>query len=281
MQEVLDHYAISQEDWLGGGGEANVYALGESRVIRAYKPGTSELVVRRRCQLLDDLKESAARISIRIPAVQDIHEVAGRFVTVESRLAGRPMDQVLSSEISDRRQLLRSYFTAAKQLGELELSRPWYGDLVREEPIHTQTFLEYALARVHTNLRVGGEGFRHIKEVELADALSEAPKSLVHLDLCPANVLVEDNLVTAVLDFGCATIVGDRRLDPIAAVVYLDPEITPSATDDDRQFGMTWLEGNELLPMYDPVRRWLAVFWLAAGEDESLHRWCLRVLSAS
>lgn len=278
MEDIHDYFGVDDAALLGEGGEAQIYALDDERVVRIHRPGVPQGAIQRRVDLLAELGRRADRVRFRIPVVLEWVERDGRFASIEERLPGRSMLAVLGEEIGDRRHLLRSYLNAAKQVAELTPPRDWYGDLVREEPIRTKSFLEYILARAHDSLNAAGEEFASVKVLDIADAMVEAPRSLVHMDFFPGNVLVDGEDVAAVLDFSVVSIIGDRRLDPVAAAIYLDREITPTATDEDRRFARTWLEANELLPLYDPVRRWLAAFWSPAGDDEALHRWCRSVL---
>lgn len=121
--------------------------------------------------------------------------------------------------------------------------------------------------------------FEGIDPARLAAALPEPDRpSLVHLDLYPGNVLVEGQEVTAVIDFGGLPIMGDARLDPLSAVIYLTPFITPTATDRDRSLAREWLQAQDLDELFEPAERWLAARWSFATGDVRLHRWCQRVL---
>lgn len=275
---ILSRFDVSPDDLLGEGGEARVYALDADRVLRVHREGTPEITVVRRRELLDELQLKAGSVNFDIPCVIDIEMCDDGIVTIEARLPGENMLDVLAGNVPDRKGLLRSYLTASKQISDLSPGREWYGDLVRDEAIHTQSFMEYALARAYDSLHRAGVAFAGVRVVEIGDAMIEAPKALVHMDICPGNVLIQNNRVSAVLDFGVSSIIGDRRIDPIAAVAYLDPEITPAATDEDRSYAMTWLQSHELHTMYEPVKRWLAAFWSVAGSDAELNAWCRRVL---
>jgi hypothetical protein len=277
MESLLRKVGLEPVGELGEGDESVIYALDEQRVARVHRDGTSEATVTGRRELLEELGAKRDLVSFDFPEVQDILEDDGRFVSIESRLHGEPMHSVLGGEVTDRKKLLRSYFNTAKEIGLLTPERPWYGDLLRDDFIHSHSFLEYAIARGHDNLFLADEDFRSVNAVNLADELIESQKSLVHMDFFPGNVLVEDEEVTAVLDFSVVSILGDRRLDLVSAAVYLDEPITPTATDEDRSFALTWLEANELHRLYDPVKRWLAAFWCCT-EDVRLHNWCRSVL---
>ena len=71
---------------------------------------------------------------------------------------------------------------------------------------------------------------------------------------------------------------GDRRMDVIGAVAYLDPLISPTASDADRSVAEEWLTEHGLADVYEPMRRWIAAFWSAAVDDARLQEWCRSVL---
>ncbi len=275
---LLSTFDVSDADLIGGGSEADVYALDDDRVLRVMKPGASVDAMTRRRELLDELKPKAEDISFRIPEVIDLVERDDELATVEARLPGEPLEQVLARDAGDRRDTVRAYLLASKEIARLTPEVDFYGDLMREENMRTHSFKEYAIARAHASLRVAGTDYDGISALEIADQLLEAPAALLHLDYCPANVLMENGSVSAVVDFSTAAIIGDRRIEPIAAALYLDPEITPSARDDDRELATVWLESNDLQSLHKPVQRWLAAYWAFAQNDERLNRWCRRIL---
>jgi aminoglycoside phosphotransferase (APT) family kinase protein len=130
-------------------------------------------------------------------------------------------------------------------------------------------------------LKAAGPRFAFLDPAGLAAALPEPDRpALVHLDAFAGNMLAKDGRITAVLDFGGVPIVGDRRLDPLAAAAYLDPDITPTASDADRAVAQEWLAERGLADLYDAARRWLAAFWSAAIDDVRLHEWCGSILRA-
>jgi hypothetical protein len=95
-------------------------------------------------------------------------------------------------------------------------------------------------------------------------------------------MLTDVTNITAVLDIGPTSVVGDRRLDPVAAVVYLaSPEITPVATPADLDVAMSWLRSAGLHDWFEPAQRWLAAFWSFAVDDPRVLAWCRRVLLTS
>lgn len=276
---VLAALGIRGSAFLGSGGEAEVYALDERRVARIHRRGTSDTHVRRRVALLEELARGAEALPFAIPSVVDVEAVADRLVTIETRLPGRALSSILRDSPARRQSLIRAYLDAADRIGDIALSRSAYGEIASPEPIRTRTFRAYLQRRAERSLAGAEAAFAAVDPAGLAAALPE-PKhaSLVHLDVFPGNVLADADAITAVIDFGSTCIVGDRRLDPLAAAAYLDSPISPEATAADRRTAREWLAEHSLLELDGPARRWLGAYWSRAGDHPQLIEWCRGLL---
>jgi Ser/Thr protein kinase RdoA (MazF antagonist) len=277
---LLNQLGVDQDTLLGRGGEAYVYALDEDRVARIYHPGANPTTVEERAALLRELNRSAHHVPFAIPAVIETLTLEDRIVTVERRLPGRPLNEVLAdAQGSTRTKLIHAYLDAAARIGDLQSARPWFGDLMGGGSIRTATFHDYLAQRAARSLSAAGEEFAQVDPQALAAALPEpSAGALVHLDAFPGNMLSDGETVTAVVDFGVVAIVGDRRLDPLSAAAYLTPAITPTATDEDRRVAHAWLEERRLGDLFFPAQRWIAAFWSFAYDDEPLYAWCRSIL---
>jgi Ser/Thr protein kinase RdoA (MazF antagonist) len=258
---VLKSLGIPEGAFLGSGAEAQAYALDGRRVARVHGLGVAEDDVRHRASLLSELAGSAGAVPFAIPRVLEIAAVEDRLVSIETRLPGRALSEVLGEASADQRAgLIRAYLDAAARIGDLQLERPWYGDLCNRDPIRTATFREYLRERARKSLAAAGPDFAAVDADELAAALP-APSipALVHLDAFPGNMLAEGGSITAVLDF-------------------LDSPITPSATASDRRAAVEWLRDHQLMDLYAPARRWLGAYWSFAREEPRLFDWCRSLL---
>ncbi len=280
LSQVRDKLGLSSEDLLGKGGEAWVLAFDDERIVRINRGGASRADVDGRTALLSELGQNADQLPFAIPTILDTLEIDGYIVTIEKRLPGRPLDQVLAEQKGESREtLVRAYLDTASQIGDLILDRPWFGDIADTNAIRTITFQEYLEKRAAQSLKAAGPEFQSIDPVLLAAMFSEPDEAaFVHLDAFPGNMMAEGERVTAVLDFGASAIMGDRRLDPLAAAVYLAPAITPIATDRDRAVAQEWLAERALVGLCPAVERWLAAYWSFAQDDISLYQWCQMVL---
>jgi aminoglycoside phosphotransferase (APT) family kinase protein len=281
LVDVLVHFGLRPDDVVGNGGEAWVYALDQTRVLRVLHTGGTIDHVHRRQHLVDELKRS--RPPFDVPEVLDVGELEGRVFVVERRLPGRSLLVEMSvADGSRRTQLIEAHLEAAAALGDLHLEpRGYYGDLISDDPITALTWRTYLKAKAAASLSRSIAEFASIDPSPLAEALPEAAEpAYVHLDAFTGNMLTDGERITAVLDFGATSVIGDRRLDPIAAAVYLAaPDITPTATRADSDAAQGWLRNVGLDEWFEPARRWLAAFWTFAIDDPRVLRWCHTVLS--
>lgn len=271
---VLAALGVPSDARLGCGGEASVYALDASRVLRIHRAGTSVASVDRRAALLAELQPSASRLPFKIPRVLERRLVADRVVTVEPRLPGRPLSDVLAASSGpERAALIEAYLAAAARLAELAIERPFFGDLLADDPLRCVTFREYLIARARESLRRCGDELAALDVEALCAPLPEPERpEFVYLDVYPGNLLVEGDTVTAVTDFGGVAFIGDGRFNVLAAASYLPLEDEPVV----RRF----LDERGSFELFGPVRRWVAAFWAFAADDPVLHAWCRSVLIA-
>lgn len=278
--QVLSHFRWESAHLLGEGGEARVFDIGGDRVLRLVRPGGQADAQRRRADLLKRISAGHTAAAFRTPSVIDIREVGGRVAVIEERLTGITLAEVLKTgESGSRHRLIRSYLDAAGSIGDIAIDLPFWGDIVAPPGIRSPTYRAYLIEKLGSVRHMSGS---------LAELLMEDPEvmpdcskaSLVHFDIFPNNVLVEEGTVSAVIDFGASSKMADRRLDVWSAVAYLDQEISPWATDADRNAAMEWLEARGLSSDYPTAKRWIASSWCFAHDDPAVRSWCRRVLSA-
>jgi Phosphotransferase enzyme family len=281
---IFAAFGVGPEAFLGRGGEAAVYALDDERVLRVQHPGTDTDQLARTEALLRDLMTAA--VPFRSPEILEIGEIGGRTYAVERRLPGRSLlERLHEDENVARDELIEAYLEAAWALGGL---RPegwdYYGELAAPRPLRAGTWREFLTVRAERSLAAAGYPLNQIAGPDLAQDLPEPGRAeFVHLDAFPGNMLTDGVDITAVLDIGYSCVAGDRRLNPLAAVVYLElrPQSVPIGTDRDRAVAQAWLRSAGLLDLLNPARRWLAAFWAFATDDLPLQAWCRSVLLPS
>jgi aminoglycoside phosphotransferase (APT) family kinase protein len=257
-----------------------VYALDDDRVLRVLHAGGTESDIRRRQDLVDELARSP--LPFALPSVIEVGELDGRTFAIERRLPGRSvMDELRNCEGEARARLIEGHLDAAAALGDLHLEpRSGYGELIIDDAIVTSTWRAYLEQRAARNLARSTPDLQSIDAVALAAALPEpAAAAFVHVDAFAGNMLTDGTRITAVLDIGPTSLAGDRRLDPVSAVVYLaSPDISPAANRSDVDVATSWLRAHGLHDWFEPAQRWLAAFWSFAVDDPRVLEWCRSVL---
>ena len=295
VEALLRSLGADPADLLGSGGEARAWALGTDRVIRVCHPGTPAEAVHQRIGLLAELSAGPEPPPFALPEVLEVHERDGRLLTIERRLEGIPLLAALGSATgSARRRLIESHLEAAAALADLPIRpRPWFGQLIGDDPVRSSTWAGFLEARARASLvasGLGDEPWAAALSAELAGALvadvgpgdGGPERYFVHLDAFAGNMMAVGSRVSAVLDFGPTCLAGgDRRLDPVACAVYLgSTHITPTSTGADLGVARGWLRERGMDELHDPLRRWLAAFWSFAVDDAKLHAWCRSVLAS-
>ena len=282
---VLSRFGIDRRDALGEGGEATVYALDADRVLRLPRADVPAAALDARRRLIDRIRAAAP---FALPEVLEHVDVDGRTVVIERRLPGRDALQVLDEQGTDREALVRSHLDAAAAIAELPCPTHAFGEIWGPNSIEDERFEAWAMTRLAASLEVGGDRFADVDATSTTrDLVAALPQPeppapvLVHLDAYLGNMLADGHRITAVLDFGPMAIGGPAHLDPLAAIAYLAPEITPTATDADRAVAREWAAERGLLDALAPTERWLAAYWTFAADDLELQRWCDRILGAA
>lgn len=280
LAQVLESLAIDSDKLLGQGGESWVFALENDRIARINRPGSKLAQVNGRTALLSELALSIDKVPFSIPVILDTLIVEKHIITIERRLPGRPLIQALAESTGAAREsMIFAYLETAAQLGNFVVDRPWFGDLIDTNAIRTASFHDYLEQRAAQSRRTAGREFDTINPEKLAAALPEPEKpALVHLDAYPGNMLADGDAISAVLDFGVTSIIGDGRLNPLTAAIYLDQSITPTSTSSDRALAQEWLRDHGLIELYGAVTDWIAAYWSFATDDLNLHRWCQGIL---
>jgi putative membrane protein len=290
---VLARFGVGPADLLGWGGESQVYALDASRVLRVYWPGAQVVYLDRRRAFYDLL--ALQRLPFELPVVLESGSLGDRLYTVERRMPGRVLADVLPSlRGADRERALASYLRAAELIGTVELAERPFGEILTAgELLQRDSWPEYLWDRLQQSYRLSRPDLeRDAPEIDaiLANVRSElralegfAERRLVHGDYFPGNVYVDDDLeVSGVGDFGYSTVVGDPRLDLAGAVAFL--EVVDGYQAEDSAYLAALLEERR----GSGLARWLGLYRLYYSlyfstcrlDDPPTYAWCVRNLRA-
>ena len=234
-ERILHKYGVSPEARLSGGMEAEVYACGPDAVLKLY-PGTTSLVEMRTLQAFYDSLERES-VPYALPRIHRVAQEEGWLVTVEQRLAGTRMSALLPALGADALEAaMGRYLSAALAVSDLSpppgfdryklfdpdgISRRAEGDWHR----FLARYLALKLGEVGRCLARDVPQFAdRVRQLEeLLDRPYRGDYCLVHGDFFPGNLLVDgEGQVTALLDFGLLTMVGDPLFDIATGWVFFD-----------------------------------------------------------
>ncbi len=288
---MINVFHLNPRDLLGKGGESEVYALDDARVIRLYKPQTSLAYIERRHAFYAQLH--AQRPPFEIPLILESGTLNDRIYTVEQRMCGRAFTDVLPAlEGAGRQRALASYLDVAAQIGTIEFTDRPFGELLTTgEPLQRTAWPQFVWDRLQQTYRLsradveqdvpGVDAVLAYMRAELGTLESFQEKCLVHGDYFPGNVYINDQCdICGVGDFGYTSVVGDPRMDLAGAVGYL--ELVDGYQLDDTPFLMQLVEkrhGTEMVRWLDFYRLYCSFYFSTCKVDDlRTYAWCIRNL---
>jgi putative membrane protein len=293
---LLASFGTGRDQLLGAGGESEVFALDEQRVLRLYRQRHEAPQ-----QTIGQLRALYAcwadfDVGIELPIILEAGDRDGRPYSIDRRFSGRPFSLWLAqAEPSERRTALLSFLDATARLAELPSPVPGFARLIGPDaPAEFASAAE--LAR---NMLVGptlhsrwqltqdlpsvGEVWERL-QADLSER--EVAPVVVHGDVCPPNAYVsmgpDGPVVTGIGDFSPHTVHGDPMMDVTGAVAFLELEPYPAAADDAAWLATVAVErwGADTAHWMDVYRRFYGFYFSNAYEfDPALYGWCLRQLN--
>ncbi len=280
IDSFLSFFGVDTSNLIGSGVEAEVFALTKETVLRVNRKGSDKSDVAARIKLLNGMNSGSKHVQFEIPSVTDFGFKFGLHFTIENRLSGIPLSDGLKQQSGSKREaLIDDYLEKSTQLSRLLIGDVEYGELGLGEPISNPCFKEFLRQRAQQSLDVCQ---LDVDLENILDAIGNPSQpELVHLDYCPSNVMCSEGKITSVLDFGGTTIAGSAAFNPIVANAFLDPTITPVASEDDHHQALDWLDGLGQSESNLAMKKWLAAYWSFCGKDKDLplFKWCRRTLN--
>ena len=292
---LLAQFGLDRGALVGSGGESEVFALDDARVLRVYRarheapePTISQLRA---------LYGAWAGVDagIEVPLILDAGVRDGRAYTIDRRFSGRAFSGWLATAAPvERRSALGSFLEATARVWSLPGPVPGFARLVGPDaPVRFGSMAELAQQMLAGPTRRSQEHLtRDLPQVGavwarlMADlAARNVEPVLVHGDICPPNAYVSMGpagpVVTGIGDFSPHTVHGDPMLDVTGAVAFLELEPYAEAVED-----AAWLEavaverfGPGTAHWIDVYRRFYGFYFSDAGDfDPVLYGWCLRQL---
>ena len=299
---VLADLGTGRERFLGEGGESQVFALDDARVLRLYRAAHESAgspVVDQLRQLYGFWERTVwpQGRRLQLPLVLDAGVTHGRTWTVDRRFTGGSLsDWLPTADANARRTALASLLDAAEDVSRLPMPVPGFARLVGDGAPRTYGSLVELLSATLAGptSRSRDDLARDVPDVgrtwerlqrDLATRV--VTPTLVHGDLCAPNAYVtetgEGPRVTGVGDFSPHTLQADPLMDLTGAVTFLELLAYDEAVADSE-----WLLGLAVQRYGPEVARWIGVyrryygfyFSDTAEADPPTYAWCLRQLDA-
>lgn len=210
-------YPVTHE--VGRGMEGVVAALDDDRVVKVWDRRPREEVDRLR--LFYDAVEAglgAAGVPIAVPRILEVSEADGLVVTVHRRLQGRALRGPRPEPVVE----VLAGLAAVEPHPDMALLPVPDGELPFDPAV---PFGESLAALVRRRAGLVAERVSADTVERMADALASVepvPPRLVHGDLGPVHVLLEDDRPVGLLDFGYVSTVGDPAFDAAVAACLQD-----------------------------------------------------------
>jgi putative membrane protein len=291
-EAVLKRFSLAADDLLGSGGESQVYALDEERILRLYRERADPEYVASLHEFYRAL--DGVTLPFSLPYMEEVGDVDGALYAVEKRLPGVSFTQYLKQAGGDARsQSLANYLAAAAQIQTIPINLREFGELLTSNPTQRPAWPEYLAARAHEVLSSYShlsadvpalDGIVRSWEKDLEMVADVAKPTLAHGDYFPGNVMVDENgEVTAVIDFSPTTVAGDPKLDLACALIFV--EVDAGYRPDDSPLLARLLRERDDAPAAGVIalyRTFYSFYFSGAKKhDPPLYEWCVANLAGA
>ena len=285
--QVLEFFGLGDEDYLGAGSEASVYALDEDRVVRIVDPRTQRDYLERLVAFYRGIDRSA--LTLALPDVYELAELNGQLYTIEARLPGRDVMTVLNSLSGDVRDAaVREYMLASVALRNVSVEGRGYWRMLAPGPVHYERFSELLGAMIERSAARAPDAMftdfpdwqglvaRWRRGARIID--EGTPRTLVHGDLFPGNVMCDESgRVTAIVDFCYLTVAGDWRMDAVSSLIFLEQVSTWTPRDTEVGRALISEHVGADFDVFEQVYRIFYALYFAGfalDGDPDLYVWC-------
>ena len=282
---VTAAFGVTDADLLGSGWESTIYALGKTQILRIPRPEAgSEGQVRAQAALTASLPP----LPFAVPRIREISRKDGQLYVIEDRIAGQSMAALLPKLSGERRAAaLRAYLAAAEAMAVATAPGEAFGDLLLDQPRRCDQWSDYLTARVRKAaeddvLAADIPGLAGIVERFIAqlEAIPDPARCIVHGDIWPPNVMMNDDLqVTGLIDFSFTTRIGDHVMDLAGAAYFPLAAKSPLQADHDylKQLIMA-KHGADVIDRIGLYAVWFAFDFAFNHDDATVFAWCVNLI---
>ncbi|NIR53141.1 protein kinase [candidate division KSB1 bacterium] len=211
--KTISHYKILNE--LGRGGMGTVYKardtkLDHSVALKFLPPHLSQDEEKKQ-RFIHEAKAASALNHPNIATIYEIDEVEGQMFIAMEYIEGQSLQELINIPLNppSKGDFKKSPFEGGAASAAGGVKRP----LSLDEALNYTTQIAEGLAKAHS-------------------------KGIIHRDIKPANILVSEDGVVKIVDFGLAKLAGRTRLTKsgatVGTVAYMSPEQAQGAEVDHR-----------------------------------------------
>ena len=119
---------------------------------------------------------------------KNMRAIGTRDTAIEKRIAGTSLLNALGqADENTRRSLIEQYMEAAWQLGTIDIKRPFFGEIGRNDAIQTSTWQAYLIERAKRSLNASP--LANLDAAMFAAELGESAEALINNPLILHNTL--------------------------------------------------------------------------------------------
>lgn len=282
---VTAAFGVTDADLLGSGWESTIYALGTKQILRIPRPEAgSEDQVRAQATFTANLPP----LPFAVPCVREISWIDGWLYVIEDRIAGQSMAALLPKLSGDSRATaLRAYLAAAEAMAVATAPDEAFGDLLLDQPRRCDHWTDYLTARVRKAAEAdalveaipGLAGIVRRFNTRL-ETIPDPPRCIVHGDIWPPNVMMNDDLqVTGLIDFSFTTRIGDHIMDLAGASHFLLATKSSSRADHDYLMHLILAKhGADVIDRIGLYAVWFAFDFAFNHNDAAVFAWCTNLI---
>lgn len=292
-QRIFDLLHVSKPVLIGEGAQSRVYGLSDDKVVKIQRFSSQEpdVTVRYFEKMKNVYTElSKYHLPFRLPEIHEIHHLDGYIFMIETKLTGTPASTIYGRlPVSSRRTFLRQFLAALDCFRTITFQSLQYGQLFDAgDEIRSDIWRDFLKQMIDRKVVASRSDLQndHVDvdavlerfEDDLNKLPSNPPRSFVHGDYYLGNVLVDDHLdITAVVDLGPLSAVGDTMVDVAGAVAFLD--IYGFTTADDREYLaslVTTKYGSEVVTLIRTYRMYYSLLFSdCKSSDPVTYGWSL------
>lgn len=145
MDDVLRTYGLGEANLLGVGWESRIYALGKDRILKIPHPDPgAEVLVRAQAAFTGELPP----LPFAVPKVREIRHVGGILITIEDRIPGRSLAEILPGLTGTRRRTALAAYLEVADAMAIARTDAEYGDILVSNPVRRPHWGEYLADRL-------------------------------------------------------------------------------------------------------------------------------------